>query len=271
MSAEGRGLRRPVALAAGLWLVIACLLGIPSLYLFAAATPVALAYAVPAVLVAALGVGLVTRANGVGLLLVSLLLATAMTVIGILYASLDPTSRVPAVVVALYGGAIALSSAFAVRAARVNEPAWREGSGRQVLVALLVGAVAVGGLALAVNFGPLRGCVPIAPRELPSGAAPGQGVEGVSGGAKQVVWGSGGDRVEQIVGLTYWDTFGAEDSPTLVRSTTVRGHPAMLYRMNPQWSDWDLGFSWAEDGCDRTVFLAPGTTPEQAEDFARRY
>jgi hypothetical protein len=92
----------------------------------------------------------------------------------------------------------------------------------------------------------------------------------VAGGSKQVVWGSGSDRVEQIVGLTFWETFGANDSPTLVAQATVRGQAATIYRMSPD-SGWDLGFSWAEDDCDRTVFLAPGTTPEQAEDFAGRY
>lgn len=81
-----------------------------------------------------------------------------------------------------------------------------------------------------------------------------------SGGAKQVVWGSGSDRVEQIVGLTYWETFGADDSLTLVGRTTVRGQPAIVYQMRSTSDGWDLGFSWAEEDYDRTVFLAPGTT-----------
>ena len=85
-----------------------------------------------------------------------------------------------------------------------------------------------------------------------------------------MVWGSGSDRVEQIVGLTFWETFGTDESPTLVDQATVRGQAATIYRMNPE-SGWDLGFSWAEEGCDRTVFLAPGTTPQHAKEFAARY
>lgn len=150
-------------------------------------------------------------------------------------------------------------------------PTLGRGLGRRVLLGLAVVSVFAGAGVLAVNVGPLRGCVPIAPRELPSGAAPGAGVEDVAGGAKQVVWGSGPDRVEQIVGVTYWETFGLPDSPTLIARATVRGRAATIFRMSPESSDGLLGFSWAEEGCDRSVFLAPGTTPEQAEDYAARY
>jgi hypothetical protein len=142
---------------------------------------------------------------------------------------------------------------------------------RRLILALVACSVLIGVLALAGSVGPLRGCVPIAPRILLSGTTPGLAVEGVSGGAKQVVWGSGSDRIEQIVGLTYWDTYGADDSPSLLGAITIHGQPGQVYRMRPGASGWDLAFSWAEDGCDRTVFLPPGTTSEEAVDYASRY
>lgn len=267
------GLLRPVVIAGVLWLLVAGLFGLGAAYVVSAAPVVALFYAIPVVLLAALGFGLITR-RGIGLPLLSMILGTGLAmlgVLGVLGVNGGGTGDTGAVLAALYGGVIAVSSVFGVWSARMDLPALRAGMGRRVLLALVVVGVYVGAGVLAVNFGPLRGCVPIAPHELPSGAAPGTGVEGVSGGAKQVVWGSGSDRIEQMVGLTYWDTFGAEDSPTFVKSVEVRGQPAILYRMSPLSSDWDLRFSWAEEDCDRTVFLAPGTTPEQAEDYAARH
>lgn len=141
---------------------------------------------------------------------------------------------------------------------------------RSVTIVVII-ALALGALWLAMTVGPLRSCEPIAPRELPSGAAPGHGVEDVAAGAKQVVWGSGHDRVEQIVGLTFYWTPGLDDDPTRVGTLKVRGQPATVYRFGPDSGDWDIGFSWDEDGCGRTVFLALGTTSEQALEYAARY
>jgi hypothetical protein len=261
------GLVRPVAIAGVLWLVFAGLLGLAALYALSVVPVMALIYAVPVVLFAAFGFGLIGR-RGVGLPLLSLILGSGLGMLGVLGA--QGSGGTGDVLVALYGGLIVVTSAFGVRPARMDMPALRASLGRRVLLALVVAGVFVGAGVLAVNVGPLRGCVPIAPHELPGGAASGTGVEDAAGGAKQVVWGSGSDRVEQIVGLTYWDTFGADDSPTLIGQAVVRGQAATIYRMSPE-SGWDLGFSWAEEGCDRTVFLAPGTTPEQVKDFAARY
>jgi hypothetical protein len=262
---------RPIALAGVLWLLPAGLLVLGGLYWLGTAPVVALLlYLIPAVLTAIFGFRLITR-RGVGLPLLSLVLGTALAGLGILEAARqDPSSSTDTLTWIAYSLVIVVASALGVRSARAEFPALRRGLGRRVLLALVVLAVFVGAGVLAVNVGPLRGCVPIAPHELPSGAAPGPGVEDVAGGAKQVVWGSGSDRVEQIVGLTYWETFGLQDSPTLVAKATVRGIAATIYRISPE-SGWGLGFSWAEEGCDRSVFLAPGTTPEQAEDYAARY
>jgi hypothetical protein len=259
-------LLRPVALAGVLWLLLAGLFGLGALYVLAVAPLVALFYAVPIVLLTVFGFGLITR-RGIGLPLLSMILGTGIAMLGVLGGPGGSGDVLPA----LYGGAIAVSSSFGVWSARADLPALRVGMGRRALLALVVAGAYVGAGVLAVNFGPLRGCIPIAPSELPSGAAPGPGVEDVAAGAMQVVWGSGPDRVVQIVGLTFWETFGTDESPTLIAQATVRGQPATIYRMSPQSSDWDIGFSWAEEGCDRSVFLAPGTTPEQAEDFAARY
>jgi hypothetical protein len=267
------GLLRPVAIAGVLWLLIAGVFGIGAAYVVTAAPVVALIYAVPVVLLVTFGFGLITR-RGIGLPLLSMILGAGLAtlgVLGVLGVNGGRTGGTGDMLAALYGGVIATSSVLGVWSARMELPALRAGMGRRALLAVIVVGVYLCAGVLAVNFGPLRGCVPIAPHELPSGATPGAGVEVVSGGAKQVVWGSGADRIEQIVGLTYWETFGAGDGPTLVKSLEVRDQPAVLYRMSPESSDWDLGFSWAEEDCDRTVFLALGTTPEQAEEFAARF
>jgi hypothetical protein len=68
---------------------------------------------------------------------------------------------------------------------------------RRVALPAVTGAVMIGVLTVC-NPGGLLGCQPVAPRELPSGAAPGTGIEGVAGGLKQFVWGEGLDRVELL-------------------------------------------------------------------------
>lgn len=127
---------------------------------------------------------------------------------------------------------------------------------------------AVLSLSLAVSVvgcsvvGALAGCQPIAPSQLPSGAAPGAAVEGVSAGTKQFVWGTGRDRVEQLLEIEFT---GAQ-----LPNATVRGHDATVFRM-PSHDEWDLAFSWSESDCHYTVFLAPGTSTDEAMDYAGRY
>jgi hypothetical protein len=111
--------------------------------------------------------------------------------------------------------------------------------GGRLRVALgLAAAGVLAGSCLAVGPRILRGCVPIPPRELPSGSQPGRGIEGVSAGAKQGVWGSGPDRVEQIVGLSLFSL----DSTTLA-SVAMHGYPAKLYRVGDPGSDLDLAIT----------------------------
>lgn len=136
----------------------------------------------------------------------------------------------------------------------------------RLTVAVVGIAVLVGTMGWALTLGPLRGCGPVAPRELPSGAPPGAGVAGVSGGALEVGWGRGPDRIEQDVDLNYFD-----ESSTFLASAQVRGHAATLFRMDPHSGDRDVAMSWAEDVCDYTVFFAPGTSLQQAAGYASRY
>lgn len=111
----------------------------------------------------------------------------------------------------------------------------------------------------------LAGCPPIAPAELPSGAPPGEAVEGVSGGTKQFVWGSGRDIVDQAIGLTY----RAEGLDPVLANVTVRGHPAIVYQLA---DSTQLGLEWSESAdCDYHVRLAPEITAEELAEYAGRY
>lgn len=137
---------------------------------------------------------------------------------------------------------------------------------RLVAVGLLV-ILGVAAFWAATEIGPLRGCRPIAPSMLPSGAAPGAGVEGVSGGAKQVIWGAGSDRVEQIVGLSW---LGPDT--TTIAATTVRGRPATLFRLEDSEQDGaEPAFTWTEEDCDRTVVLPVDMSDADASAFAAAY
>lgn len=111
----------------------------------------------------------------------------------------------------------------------------------------------------------LVGCPPIAPAELPSGAPSGEAVEGVSGGAKQFVWGSGRDIVDQAVGLT----FRVEGVDPVLANVTVRGHPAIVYQTA---DTMELGLDWSEsEDCHYHVRLAPEITAEELAEYAGRY
>ena len=131
------------------------------------------------------------------------------------------------------------------------------------LYTTVVAAAVIGELVAGCTIADLAlGCRPVTPRQLPSGAPPGDPIEDVAAGAKQVVWGSDSDRVEQLIDLSL--------PGTRIADVTVRDQPASLYRVTSD-DEWDLAFSWHQDGCDYTVFLAPGTSPDQAVDYAARF
>ena len=107
-------------------------------------------------------------------------------------------------------------------------------------------------------------CQPVVPTVLPSGAQPGVGTEGVSGGAKQVTWGQGRDLVDLRIGLSYY----AEGGDPLLAETRVRGEPAIVYEV---FNDSGTAFTWTSQGCTYTVFPAPDMTVDEVVDYAGRY
>lgn len=109
-----------------------------------------------------------------------------------------------------------------------------------------------------------RDCQPVVPSALPSGAQPGLATEGVSGGAKQVTWGQGRDRVDLRIGLSYY----AEGADALLAEPRVRGEPAIVYRIV---DDSSVAFTWTSQGCTYTVFPAPDLTVDEIAAYAGRY
>lgn len=87
-------------------------------------------------------------------------------------------------------------------------------------------------------------------------------MEGVAGGAKQVMWGTGKDRVDLRIGLWYL----ASGEPALA-TVAIRGTTGTVYQLEPG----DTAVSWTERGCDYTVFLDSSLSAESIADFAARY
>jgi hypothetical protein len=147
----------------------------------------------------------------------------------------------------------------------------RAGIARRVVISLLVVVVGAGGLWWGVSYGPLAGCRADGPHELPSGAPPGQGVEGMLGGVTHVVWGAAADQIDEVVG----DSYFSADDPDQIRaaSVSIHGHPAVLFALTPdnRVGQGLLAFSWSDGGCDRTVLLVRGMSIENAEAYAGRF
>jgi hypothetical protein len=114
--------------------------------------------------------------------------------------------------------------------------------------------------------GVVRGCEPIAPSVLPSGAAPGDGTVDVAGGTKQVIWGDGQDRVDQRVGLSFYGGSGDR----VLFNVAVRGNPAIVYSTDPEFGEI-LALSWTEAGCDRTLLFDASMDAEEIARYAARY
>jgi hypothetical protein len=142
---------------------------------------------------------------------------------------------------------------------------------KRLLVAVFASVVLPAGCGLVAGVGSLGGCQAVAPRHLPSGAAAGQGVEDVAGGAKQFVWGSGPDRIEEIVGIDYSDGMGTETLATV----EIGGRPGTLYRIGdsevPGNGDSRLAISFESDGCSLTVFLPRDMKVDEATEYATRF
>jgi hypothetical protein len=127
---------------------------------------------------------------------------------------------------------------------------------RGVDAQLALSACALGGVA---------DCHVVPPSQLPSGAKPGSAVESVAGGAKQIVWGEGLDRVDLRMGPSYR---ASEDK--VLREVTIRGVPGTIFQIEPDWQV-GLGLTWTEGECDCTVFLDPQVSVPAIADFATRY
>lgn len=113
--------------------------------------------------------------------------------------------------------------------------------------------------------GGLNGCPIVPPTALPSGRPPGTPIEGVAGGAKQVVWGDGADSVDLRIGLSY---MAAQDM--VLHEVEVRGQPGFVFQIVPE-TQVGLGLTWSQGGCDYTVFLDSSVSASELADFASRY
>ena len=108
-------------------------------------------------------------------------------------------------------------------------------------------------------------CAPIAPRELPSGADPGDPIESYGGPFRWATWGTGTDQVVQVIGG--WP-YGGPGTPNST-PVTIRGHAAGASLQGGE--DGGITIAWEEAGCRYEVRLPPGTTLEQATEYASRY
>lgn len=127
-----------------------------------------------------------------------------------------------------------------------------------------VGAAALLGTLSGCNPGGILGCQPVAPVQLPSGAAPGTGVGGVAGGFKQFVWGDGLDRVELWVGG------GMGEGDLSLYEVAVRGHQGTVYRAREP-GQRAIGLAWSEGDCDYTVFLDASRSAQELAEYAAGY
>lgn len=123
-------------------------------------------------------------------------------------------------------------------------------------------------LLLVSEFGFLRGCRPIPPAELPSGAPIGEPAEDVYAGGTQVTWGSGDDELRQVIGPDFSD---ASRSSTPTPLVAVRGQTAAIFFIDAVDGGSDLALTWQSDGCFYTVLFARSKSVDDAVDFAARY
>lgn len=107
------------------------------------------------------------------------------------------------------------------------------------------------------------------PRELPSGADPGQ----VRFERDLRVWGDGADRVALLPEISE-DTeswFESSDLPAGHRQrVSVRGNDGVVIPVgDPPLSQ--INFAWRDGPCDYTVWVGPGLKLKDAIDYASRF
>jgi hypothetical protein len=112
-ASSSHGRSRSGAIAGGLWLLIAGYLGVQALMLLPYMGVYVIVPAGPVALPALLGASMVTHRGGPGLPLLSVILASVLTVLGINGAVSDGTTMTTSLLTVLVGGAIVVASAFA--------------------------------------------------------------------------------------------------------------------------------------------------------------
>lgn len=108
--------------------------------------------------------------------------------------------------------------------------------------------------------------VPI-PSTMPDGREPGFAVLELLDGHRSVRWGEGDDAVRVAIGVAVLGPPSELDDGMPV---TVRGHDGRAILIGDEGLG-EAAFSWAEGGCDYTAWLAPGTTLDEAVEYAGRY
>lgn len=110
-------------------------------------------------------------------------------------------------------------------------------------------------------------CGLIAPRVLPSGAAPGPSVVTVDRGAVTQTWGTGEHRLVEATGTF---VIGAPSAYPSAPPLTMRGQPAKAVVLGDEGID-EFAIIWEEGGCPYTLWLPAGTRLAQAIEYAARF
>ncbi len=159
-------------------------------------------------------------------------------------------------------GAGTVAGLLGWRLVRPTEPVI---GGRLHMLPVTLLAVAVVAFTLSVagglGSGPLAECRAVAPTTLPSGQPSGEPALDVSS-YLTATWGSGDDRVTQLV-----DAFLYSDEDRLLSEVNIRGRLGLVYE-DPAGR---ILFSWSDDGCDFTVFLARSVQANDVIEFAKHY
>jgi hypothetical protein len=114
----------------------------------------------------------------------------------------------------------------------------------------------------------IGGCELLEPRELLSGGAAGQPTRV---GDRRFAWGSGPDRLTEAVG-----EFGVGDPDSLgipdgsPQRVIVRGANAVVVPVGDE-GVGEIAITWQSAECPYTIWLAPGTTLQDAIRYAARF
>lgn len=114
----------------------------------------------------------------------------------------------------------------------------------------------------------IGGCELLEPRGLLSGDASGQPTRI---GDRRFVWGSGPDRLTEAVGefgVGHPDSFGIPGES--VQRVSIRGADAVVLPVGDE-GVGEIAITWQAKACPYTIWLAPGTSLEDAIGYAARF